>query len=68
MADFCADNMQQGEFDEKVVCGLWQCEALGASQKHASEISTDICFMDYGEEFEIMSRWHRKKLKEYVFH
>ena len=33
MADFCADNTQQVEFDEKVVCGLWQCEALRASQK-----------------------------------
>ena len=33
MADFCVDNTQQVEFDEKVVCGLWQCEALRASQK-----------------------------------
>ena len=33
MADFCTDNTQQVEFDEKVVCGLWQCEALRASQK-----------------------------------
>ena len=35
MADFCVDNTQQIEFDEKVVCGLWQCEALRASQKQA---------------------------------
>ena len=34
MANFCVDNTQQVEFDEKVVCGLWQCEALRASQKH----------------------------------
>ena len=33
MADFCVDKTQQAEFDEKVVCGLWQCEALRASQK-----------------------------------
>ena len=33
MADFCVDITQQVEFDEKVVCGLWQCEALRASQK-----------------------------------
>ena len=39
MADFCVDNTQQVEFDEKVVCGLWQCEALRASQKGKEELS-----------------------------
>ena len=29
----CADIAQQVDFDEYVVCGLWQCEALRASQK-----------------------------------
>ena len=33
MAECCADIAQQVDFDEYVVCGLWQCEALRASQK-----------------------------------
>ena len=41
MADFCVDNTQQVEFDEKVVCGLWQCEALRASQKPNSDVASD---------------------------
>ena len=41
MADFCVDITQQVEFDEKVVCGLWQCEALRASQKEHRHHSQD---------------------------
>ena len=42
MADFCVDNTQQVEFDEKVVCGLWQCEALRASQKKHRKVMAPI--------------------------
>ena len=48
MADFCVDNTQQVEFDEKVVCGLWQCEALRASQK-ADGSGRHVKYMDFIE-------------------
>ena len=57
MADFCVDNTQQVEFDEKVVCGLWQCEALRASQKGTPDIwqpisSIDLCPIKYHNLFQ----------------
>ena len=41
MAEICADIAQQVDFDESVVCGLWQCEALRASQKGKCQSSVE---------------------------
>ena len=42
MADFCADNTQQVDFDELVVCGLWQCEALQKKMKESDNIEREL--------------------------